>query len=67
MKGVKYMDIVSLSMALSAQELSSQVSMAVTKLNMDQMEQSGAALVEDMKAMELSVNPHIGSQIDLSI
>lgn len=61
------MDIVSLSMALSAQELSSQVSMAVTKLNMDQMEQSGAALVEDMKAMELSVNPHIGSQIDLSI
>ena len=61
------MDIVSLSMALSAQELSSQVSMAVTKLNMDQMEQSGTALVENMKAMELSVNPNVGSQIDLSI
>ncbi|MEE1071605.1 MAG: YjfB family protein [Cellulosilyticum sp.] len=61
------MDIASLSMSLSAQELSTAVGLAITKLNMDTLEQSGTQLIENMKAMELSVNPHLGSQLDLSI
>ncbi|MBQ1273788.1 MAG: YjfB family protein [Cellulosilyticum sp.] len=61
------MDIASLSMSLSAQELSTAVGLAITKLNMDTLEQSGNQLIENMKAMELSVNPHLGSQLDLSI
>ena len=61
------MDIASLSMSLSAQELSTAVGLAITKLNMDTLEQSGTQLIENMKAMELSVNPHLGGQLDLSI
>lgn len=61
------MDIASLSMALSSQQLNSAVSLAVTKLNMDNMEVMNSNLIENMKAMELSVNPNAGSQIDISI
>lgn len=61
------MDIASLSTALASQELSTAVSMAVTKLTMDSIEQNGANLAESMKQMELSVNPNVGSNIDIRL
>lgn len=67
MKGGSHMDIASLSTALASQELSTAVSMAVTKLTMDSIEQNGANLAESMKQMELSVNPNVGSNIDIRL
>lgn len=61
------MDIASLSTALASQELSTAVSMAVTKLTMDSIEQNGTNLAESMKQMELSVNPNVGSNIDIRL
>ena len=61
------MDIAAMSMALSQMNIGSQVSMAVMNLGMDQMEQSGVDLVKSLKSMELSVNPNVGSQIDIRL
>lgn len=61
------MDIVAASMALSQSNLSDQVGMALMNLAKDQMEVSGENLVKSMKSMELSVNPNVGGQIDISI
>lgn len=61
------MDIAAMSMALSQMNIGSQVSMAVMNLGMDQMEQSGTDLVESLKSMELSVNPNVGSKIDIRL
>ena len=66
------MDIAQLSMALSTQQLSTAVNMAVTKLSMDCLQQNTANLAEMMQTtnvqqMELSVNPNVGSQIDLRL
>lgn len=61
------MDIAAMSMSLSQTNLSTQVSMAVMNICKDQMEQSGADLVNSIKSMELSVNPNVGSKIDIRI
>ena len=61
------MDIAAMSMALSQMNIGSQVSMAVMNLGMDQMEQSGPDLVESLKNIELSVNPNVGSKIDIRL
>lgn len=66
------MDIAQLSTALASQELSTAVNMAVTKLTMNSVEQNGANLVNLMQdtttqQMELSVNPNLGSQIDIRL
>jgi len=61
------MDIAALSTSLATAELSTQVSVAVMNLVKDQTITLGEAMIEDMKQMELSVNPNLGSQIDISI
>lgn len=63
------MDIAALSTALSTSSIQSQVSVAVLGKTMDTNESLGAGLVQmiDSAAMERSVNPHIGSNLDLRI
>lgn len=61
------MDIAALSMAMSQMNLGTQVGVAVTKLSMDTAEQSGQMMSKMIKGMELSVNPNMGSQIDIRL
>lgn len=61
------MDIASLSTALATQDLGTSVGVAVTKLGMETMEQNSENLIQNMKAMELSVTPHLGSHFDARI
>nr|WP_307991084.1 YjfB family protein [uncultured Niameybacter sp.] len=61
------MDIAALSMAMSQMNLGTQVGIAVTKLSMDTASESGQMMTEMLKSMELSVNPNIGSQIDIKL
>lgn len=61
------MDIAAMSMSLSQMNIGTQVSIAVMNLGMDQMEQTGADLVKSLKSMELSVNPNVGSKIDIRV
>ncbi|MBE6023100.1 MAG: putative motility protein [Cellulosilyticum sp.] len=67
LKGGIIMDIASLSMSLASQELGTAVGVALTKMNMETIEQNGAALVNQLSEMELSVNPNVGSQIDIRL
>ena len=58
------MDIAALSMSLSQMKVANQASISVLKLTMDTAQQQ----MEDMtKIMEQSVNPHIGSNLDLKL
>ena len=61
------MDIAALSMAMSQMNLGTQVGVAVTKLSMDTATESGQMMTDMLKSMELSVNPNIGSQIDIKL
>ncbi len=62
------MDIPGLSMNMAQIDLSTKVGTAVLSKVMDSAETSGDALVGMMnQAMELSVNPNIGSNIDISV
>ena len=61
------MDIAALSTALAQQDLGTAVGVAVAKLTMDTVEQNGANLAESLKQMEISVNPNLGSNIDIRL
>ncbi|MCL2253603.1 MAG: YjfB family protein [Lachnospiraceae bacterium] len=62
------MDIPELSMNLSKINLSNALGPALLGKQLDMAEASGEAMADMMsKAMELSVNPHIGGAMDLSI
>ena len=58
------MDIAALSMSLSQMKVANQASISVFKLTMDTAQEQ----MEDMtKIMEQSVNPHVGSNLDLKL
>lgn len=65
------MDIAGLSMAMSQINLAQQVDLAVFNLAKDASEAQTAGLIKMMEAnsssMELSINPHIGGNIDILI
>lgn len=63
------MDIAGVSMAMADISLQSQVSTEILSKSMDTNEALGAGLVEmmDSAAMELSVNPNIGANINLHV
>lgn len=61
------MDIASLSMAMANNQLATQVSMATMKLVKDQMSISGSQMVEQIKQMNVSLDPNLGQNIDISI
>jgi len=60
------MDIAGVSMALSQVKLQSDVGTAVLSKAMDTSEQMGQSIVSmiDRSAMERSVNPNIGGNVD---
>lgn len=63
------MDIAAVSMALANIDVMSKVGTAVLDKTMETNEALGAGMVEmiDAAAMELSVNPNVGSNLDLRI
>ncbi len=63
------MDIAGVSTALSNASLNSRVGTAVLAKAMDTNKTLGEGLVEmiDSAAMERSVNPHIGSNFDMTV
>lgn len=63
------MDIAGVSTALANVSLNSDASIAVLNKAMDANESIGAGMVKmiDAAAMEQSVNPYVGSNLDLSI
>ncbi|MBU9711755.1 YjfB family protein [Evansella tamaricis] len=66
------MNIPLISMALSQGQIQQQVSIAVMKKALGNQEQQGVALQKlmnsaDMAAVEQSVRPHVGGNIDVKI
>lgn len=63
------MDIGAISMQLAMSRNLSDVGTAMLSKTMDIQESEGAGIVQMMNAagMELSVNPHIGSNFDMSV
>lgn len=63
------MDIAGLSMTLSTNKVQEQVGTAVLSKAMDTNEAMGEKLVQmiDASAMERSVNPAVGSGLDLKV
>ncbi len=58
------MDITEISTSISQANTLNAVSTAVLSMSLDMVETTGEGLV---KMMELSVNPNIGSNIDVSV
>lgn len=62
------MDIPALSMAMSQNKLLNDVGVAMLSKSLDTMQDNGDALVATIQsAAELSVNPDIGSNLDIRI
>ncbi len=63
------MDIAGLSMSMASNNIQTKVGMAVLSKAMDTQEAEGQAVVEliDSAAMERSVTPQLGANIDLRI
>ena len=62
------MDIPALSMALSQNKVLNDVGVALLSKSLDNMQESGAALVASIEAIpETSVNPNIGGNIDIRV
>jgi hypothetical protein len=62
------MDIAALATALSTHQLSLEVGIRVAGMAKDVLEDQGAALIkllDSTKMMELSVQPHLGSILDV--
>lgn len=63
------MDIPALSMALSQTKALGDIGTALLSKSLDTAKDQGTAMAEmiDTAAMELSVNPHIGSNFDMKV
>jgi len=58
------MSIAYLSTAMSASQLQSDIGVAVLSKQLDVVQDMGSSMIE---ALEQSVNPHIGGNIDISL
>lgn len=62
------MNIPELSMSLAQTQTMNNVGVALLSKSLDMMESTGTQMVDMMRSsMELSVNPAIGGNIDLSV
>ncbi len=63
------MDIAALSMAMAQNDIGTKVGIAVLDKNMETAESQGAQIVQmiDSAAIQRSVQPHLGGNIDISI
>ena len=68
-KGCGTMDIAGLSMAMAQNNIGTKVGVAVLDKAMETAETTGSQIVQmiDSAAMQRSVNPHIGGNIDISV
>lgn len=58
------MDISALSASTTSMDLCTAVSASVLSMNLDTVEEAGAAMI---KMMEQSVNPELGQNIDIKL
>ena len=63
------MDIAALSTTMAQEELGTKISVAVLDKSMETAESAGAQIVQmiDSAAMQRSVTPHLGGNIDISV
>ncbi len=62
------MNIPELSMSLAQTQTMNNVGIALLSKSLDTMESSGAQMVDMMRSsMELSVNPAVGGNLDISV
>lgn len=63
------MDIAALSMSMAQSNVQTNFGIAMLDKTMEMNAEVGANFVEmlDRSSMELSVNPHIGSNLDISV
>ncbi|MGL4362156.1 MAG: YjfB family protein [Cellulosilyticaceae bacterium] len=62
------MDIAALSIAMSQMNVATEVGAAVTKLSMDTTKTQSSQFMQDMiKSIEQSVNPGVGTVIDIKL
>lgn len=62
------MDIAGLSMSMAQINTTNQFGVAMLGKSLDNMESQGESLVAMMdRSMELSVNPYVGSNFDVSV
>jgi hypothetical protein len=64
MAGGVFMDIAALSISMSLADVNSQVGMAVLAKNLDTIETMGDGM---KKMMEMSVNPNLGANFDVTV
>lgn len=58
------MDIAALSVSMSQSSLSQQVGISLEKKTLDSINENSQSLI---KMMELSVNPNLGSKLDVTV
>lgn len=63
------MDIAALSMAMAQNNIGTKVGIAILDKNMETAESQGAQIVQmiDSAAIQRSVQPHLGGNIDISV
>ncbi|WIV12031.1 YjfB family protein [Proteiniborus sp. MB09-C3] len=65
------MDVAAMSTAISKSSIQQQASLAVLKLSMDSANVQSANLADMLqqstKAMETSINPHLGGNVDIKL
>lgn len=61
------MDITAIATGISNIQTAAALSTALTKKAMDTGKENAANIIQDMRAMELSVNPGLGSKFDIRV
>ena len=63
-KELMYMDIAALSTSMAMTDVANQASIRVLSMSLDDLETAGDGL---RKMMEMSINPGLGANIDVSV
>lgn len=61
------MDITAMSMNLSSMKTMTNINVSLLKKTMDVTKENADLMIENIKQMELSVNPNLGSNFDMKI
>ncbi|EHL19938.1 hypothetical protein HMPREF9628_01111 [Peptoanaerobacter stomatis] len=61
------MDMAAMSIALNSMKAMTNINMSLLKKTMDVTKENADLMLENMKKMELSVNPNLGSNFDMRI
>lgn len=57
--------IASLSMAMNQQNVGQQASLAVMKMAMDNVEQNGDMMVQNLASIQQAAQPNLGANVDI--